>query len=195
MIHATGFRRMTMFASAALILAGVTAARADDTISASHLAAAKATIAALHATDGFDAILPAAAEQLKSTLIQKDPNLESLIVQTVDNQTLALASRRADLENEAARAYAKSFSEDDLKAITQFYTSPVGKKLISDGPIVMREVGRAAQIWQNGIARDLAEAVGKELEKNAPKESTGAPTPADQPAPSQPAPSQPAPKQ
>lgn len=170
MIQATGIRRMTVFASAALILAGITAARADDTITPSHLAAARATIAAIHVTDAFDNILPAAAQQLKATLIQKDPNLQDLIVKTVDDKTLALASRRAALEKEVARAYANAFSEDELKKITAFYTSPVGKKLLSDGPIVEREVGKAARIWQNGIARDLAQSVGDVLSKAEAKE-------------------------
>ena len=86
------------------------------------------------------------------------------------HKTLALASRRAALEKEVARAYANAFSEDELKKITAFYTSPVGKKLLSDGPIVEREVGKAARIWQNGIARDLAQSVGDVLSKAEAKE-------------------------
>ena len=48
------------------------------------------------------------------------------------------------------------FSEADLNAIAEFYNSDAGKKLISDGPIVTRELFKAADIWQRGIARDLA---------------------------------------
>jgi uncharacterized protein len=164
MTQATGFRRLIAPVAAFVMLAGLGAAQAQE-VSEAHLAAARRAIAAIDATEQFDGILPRAAQALKAELIQKDPNLEEIITKTVDEKALALASRRADLETEAARAYAKSFSEADLKAIADFYESPAGKKLISEGPIVTREVLRAANIWQNGIARDLAQSVGETLSK------------------------------
>lgn len=147
-------------------MAGVHSAFAQE-ISESHLEAARAAISAINATEQFDQILPSAARALKGELIQKDPNLEALITKTVDDKALALASRRADLETESARAYAKAFTEDELKAITAFYTSPSGKKLLSEGPIVTREVVKAAKIWQNGVARDLARSVAEVLAAQA----------------------------
>ncbi|KXF76975.1 hypothetical protein ATN84_13380 [Paramesorhizobium deserti] len=164
MTQATGFRRLIAPLAALAVMAGIHAAQAQE-ISESHLAAARQAIAAIDATEQFDAILPRAAQALKAELIQKDPNLEDLITKTVDEQALTLASRRADLETEAARAYANTFSEEELKAISAFYGSPAGKKLISEGPIVTREVLKAANIWQNGIARDLAQSVGDVLAK------------------------------
>ena len=174
MTQAKGIRRFIAPLSAAVMMAGIFSAQAQE-ISESHLAAARAAITAIKATDQFDAILPQAAMALKAELIQKDPNLEELISATVDEKAIALASRRADLENEAARAYAIAFTEDDLKAITQFYSSPAGQKLISEGPIVSREVVKAASIWQNGIARDLAKEVGDKIAAEAP--ATEAPAP------------------
>jgi len=164
MTQAIGFRRLIAPFAALAMVAGLHAAQAQD-ISESHLAAAREAIAAIDATEQFDSILPRAAQALKAELIQKDPNLEDLITKTVDEQALILASRRADLETEAARAYANAFSEEELKAISAFYESPAGKKLISEGPIVTREVLKAANIWQNGIARDLAQSVGDVLAK------------------------------
>lgn len=133
-------------------------------VSDSHLNAAFKAIAAINATDGFDGILQEVAFVLKRELIQKDPDLQPLISSTVDEKTIGLASRRGDLEREAALAYAKSFSEEDLKAIADFYESPVGRKLIEEGPIVTRQISEAANIWQRGVARDLAIAVGETLE-------------------------------
>ncbi|KAB2683990.1 MULTISPECIES: DUF2059 domain-containing protein [Brucella/Ochrobactrum group] len=166
MIPATGFRRLIAPFSALVLMSGIHAASAQE-ISEAHLEAARAAISAINATEQFDEILPNAARSLKGELIQKDPNLEALITKTVDDKALALASRRADLETESARAYAKAFSEDELKAIAAFYTSPAGKKLLSEGPIVTREVVKAANIWQNGIARDLATSVAEVLAAQA----------------------------
>jgi hypothetical protein len=132
------------------------------------LEAAKTTIAAIHATDEFDQILPQAAQDLKTQLIEGNPNLSDLISSTVDAQTLALAGRRGDLEKEIALVYARVFSEEELNKISEFYMSPAGLKLISDGPIASRETVKAAKIWQAGVARDLSEAVGEALAKAAP---------------------------
>lgn len=162
MIQTTGLRRLIAPLAALGILTGLQGAIAQD-ISAEHLNAARSAIAAVGATEQFDSILPQAAASLKAEMIQKDPNLEALITKTVDDTAIALAARRADLETEAARAYANSFTQQDLEAIAAFYNSESGKKLIAEGPIVTREVIKAAGIWQNGIARDLAETVGKTL--------------------------------
>ena len=150
-------------------------------ISESHLAAAREAVAALRATDPFDSILPQAAAALQQQLIQKNPDMEQLITTTVSEKALALASRRADLEKEAATAYANSFSEQELKEIATFYSSATGKKLLEKGPYAMRELVKAADIWQNGIARDLAQQVGQALSSadNAKAPSDGTAAPAD----------------
>ncbi len=153
--------------AAALVLSVASPAFAQE-ISDAHLAAARSAISAIHATDQFDAILPQAADALKAELIQRNPNLTDLIVNVVDKNALALASRRADLEKEAALVYAKAFAEQELKDIAAFYSTETGKKLISEGPLATRKLHEAVDIWQNGLARDLAESVAKELEAAAP---------------------------
>ena len=56
----------------------------------------------------------------------------------------------------------KVFSEEELNAIAAFYNSASRQEAARlDGPIVAREVVKAADIWQRGIARDLAAEVGK----------------------------------
>jgi hypothetical protein len=141
----------------AVLLSGsvATQARAQE-IPADQLAAAREAIKALSVTDRYDDILPTLAERLKAQFIQSSPNFQSQISTIVDEQALALAPRRADLEKEAATIYAKSFSVDELKSISTFFNTEAGKKLMSSTPLVARELGRAAEIWSNGISRDLA---------------------------------------
>jgi hypothetical protein len=175
MILKSRARRTVSAAIAFAFLAIAAPAIAEENISEAHLKAARAAVAAIHATEDFDKILPQAAAALKQEMIQKNPDLQEIIVKTVDEQTLALAPRRADLEKEAALAYARVFSEQDLGAIAAFYSSEAGKKLLSDGPIVTRELFKAADIWQRGIARDLAQSVGAKMEAIV---KTQAPNPA-----------------
>lgn len=150
------------FAALALTLFVAPSAMAQD-FTDSHIAAARSAIDAINATDPFDSILPAAAEQIKARLIANNLDLEDAISQAVDEQALALVSRRGDLEEEAARVYAAAFTEEELTAIAEFYQTEVGKKLLQNGPIVSREVNSAAAIWGRGIERDLMENVTKAL--------------------------------
>lgn len=175
-------RRLSAIVATSAIVAFSAPAFSQDA-SESHLKAARAAVVAIHATDPFDNILPQAAASLEAQLIQKNPDLQELIAKTVSEKALALAARRADLEKEAAVAYAKVFSEKELNDIAAFYNSDSGKKLLENGPVVTRDLVKAAEIWQNGIARDLAQQVGEALGAAAGAKATppadGTAAPAD----------------
>ncbi len=157
-------RRTATVLAASAFVAFATHAFAQE-ISDTHLKAARAAINAVKATESYDMLLPAAAQMLKTELIQQNPDLTDLISSTVDEKALALAARRSDLEREVALVYARTYTEADLNAMAAFYASETGKKLLSQGPIVAREVTKAADIWQRGIQRDLATEVGKHIEQ------------------------------
>ncbi|WP_137131279.1 DUF2059 domain-containing protein [Rhizobium sp. FY34] len=132
-------------------------AHAQD-LAPAHLKAAKDVIGVLNATGRYDAILPNLAERLKNEYTLASPNYQEQITKTVDEQALALAPRRADLENEVAAIFARSFTAEELKQIAAFYGSDVGKKYLTALPLVQRESVRAAEIWASGISRDLTSA-------------------------------------
>ncbi|GHC75904.1 DUF2059 domain-containing protein [Limoniibacter endophyticus] len=178
MIFASRIRTLALSAVAVSML-GVSVATAQE-ISSEHLAAARATINAINATDQFDNVLPQSAQFLKNELINRNPDKQDLIVSTVDEEIIKIAARRADLEREAATAYARVFSQQELTEIANFYNSATGKKLLSEGPIVSRSMLEAAAIWQRGIARDLTQAVENRL--GGEIQPTSAPA---QPAPAQ----------
>ena len=189
-------RRIAAVLAASAFVAVASQSYAQE-IAESHLKAARAAIDAVQATDTYDIILPAAAQKLKQELIQQNPDLQELIITTVDEKALGLAGRRADLEREAALVYARAFTEPELNAITAFYNSDAGKKLLSNGPLVAREVVKAAEIWQRGISRDLALEVGKHIEQvvDAQVKADAAAAAAQKPAPeATPAPEAPSPE-
>ncbi|MBP2559057.1 hypothetical protein J2T08_003284 [Neorhizobium galegae] len=151
-------------AAVAILFSGAFAvsARAQE-VSEAQLAAARNAISALNVTDRYDNILPNLAERLKAQFIQASPNFQGQISNVVDEQALVLAPRRADLEREAATIYAKSFSVDELKSISTFFSTDTGKKLLTTQPLVSRELTKAAEIWANGISRDLTNQSSEKL--------------------------------
>lgn len=152
---------------------GTSSALAQDA-SPAHLEAARAAIGALNATEQFDQILPNAATQIKAELIVNNPNLQSQISAMVDDNAIELASRRAALENEVARIYARIFTEQELREIAAFYNSAAGTKLIAQGAVAARDMMGAADIWANGIVRDLQAASVADMNVLAPPGETAA---------------------
>lgn len=126
-------------------------------ISAPHKSAAKRMISATGSTNRLDNILPQSAQQLKNELIRTRPDQEAAITDVVDVVTLDLAGRRGDLEDEVAQIFARIFTEEELKVITAFYETDAGKKFLSDGPVALREINGAAQVWTRGIRRDMGQ--------------------------------------
>ena len=57
--------------------------------------------------------------------------------------------------------YDKFYTEDDIKELIKFYDSPIGKKVISNMPQIMKESMLAGQEW----GRKLGEEIGKKVEK------------------------------
>jgi|GEM_PF-158943 len=154
-------------AAAALIVSGfgfATVSKAAE-VTDDQMKAAYAAIKATGATVPFDSILPNIAEQLKASFIQASPNYQDIISSTVDDDALALAGRRGDLEKEAATIYAKTFTADELNTIANFFNSDVGRKFLKDVPLANRELFKAADIWSAGIQRDLSKSSSDKLEK------------------------------
>ncbi|MGV8936736.1 MAG: DUF2059 domain-containing protein [Allorhizobium sp.] len=164
MITFSGFGRIA--SSAILVVMLGTSAHAQE-VSEEQVQAARAALTSLGVTNQFDNILPGLAERLKAELTQVYPNFQDQIFATVDETALSLASRRGDLEREAALVYAKAFTVDELKAISAFYESDAGKKMLKDGPIATREMMKAADIWASGIGRDLQSKTNEAMVKIA----------------------------
>ena len=137
----------------------------EPEISASHLEAASKAIKALHASDQFDSFLPTASRELRIELTTKYPNYSNIIEDTVHKEILALAFERGILEKNIARVYAKYFSEDELNKITAFYTSPIGQKLLNNGPATVSDVLDVFRTWSEEIAKKLNENVSQKIEK------------------------------
>ncbi|WP_181705269.1 DUF2059 domain-containing protein [Chthonobacter rhizosphaerae] len=154
--------RVTGLALAVAVLAAPT--RAQE-FSESHLAAARATMQAAKASEQFDTILPMLADQAKALFQRSNPALVQEIDEVVNQVALDLAKQRPQLDRELERAWAARFSEDELKEITAFYTSPVGIKFGQTMPVVIRDSMRSASIWRDTLSTELVTKAREELIK------------------------------
>ena len=159
---------LSVVTSMAMLMGSFSALNAQEA-SPEHIAAAKKALTATKATEGFDLILPRASVTLKNVLSANNPDRADEIDRTVDEEALALASRRGDLENEAAKLFAVSFTQAELETITAFFGTETGQKYLSSTPVLGRELSKAARVWGAGVQRDLELNVSKKLQEAAAK--------------------------
>ena len=137
----------------------------DQDYSAEHLKAARAAIKATRATETFDAILINAATGIKNSFTATNPNFADQIADIVDEEAIALAVRRGDLEKEAARLFAANFAVEELNEIAAFFTSPAGVKYLKRTQPLALQLSKAARTWANGISRNLRVNVEKKVQE------------------------------
>lgn len=129
----------------------------------SHLAAARRTIQATHADEQFDQILPVLAEQAKALFLRANPALVQEIDDVVNATALELASRRPELNRQLERVWAARFTEEELEAITEFYSSAVGEKLGQGMPSIVQDSVQAASIWRDALSTEIVTLSREEL--------------------------------
>jgi len=155
--------RTALFAG--VLAAGPLAPALAQEISESQLAAARAVVESAPALGNFDNILPGLATQTKDRLIRVRPDLYQQIAGVVDDVALKLAVRRADLDNDIVRIWAKNFTEDELKAIDTFFSSEVGKKFKANASVIGDEILKASRSWTNRLSDELNQKSREELKK------------------------------
>jgi hypothetical protein len=162
----TDLRRAALVAALIFVpLASTTANAQSDEISQSHLAAALDAVRNGPDARRLDDILPGLSLQAQNQLIQLRPDLHKEIIDAVEAVALKLAPRRADLDTDLARVWARNFTEDELKAIAAFYKSPAGRKLAEVGPKVIGDTVQATRQWSNRVGEELLEKSREELKQ------------------------------
>jgi hypothetical protein len=148
-----------------LIAASLAGPASAQEISQSHLEAAMIAVQSAGAARGFDSVLPALAERIKSRLIRVRPDLHQEISATVEAVALELVSRRADLDKAVATVWARNFTEDELVTIAEFYKSPTGQKFAEIGPQVIQDSLKSVESWSTRVGEELYEMSREELAK------------------------------
>ena len=155
---------MMVLAAAALLAGALTGAFArQDSPDDAHVRAAREMMAATGAENAFRAILAVMGAQITTVVVQQNKGKEKKAREILKPILADAASRREEMVAQAAKVYAKRFSVAEMKQITDFYKTPVGRKLVAQLPQIMQEsmqIGRrmSQEIGAEVIRRFKAEA-------------------------------------
>jgi hypothetical protein len=113
----------------------------------------------------FDPLVPGVIENVKNMLLPTNLNLEKQLNEVSAQLKKQYESKKDDLNNEVARAYAKRFTEQELKDLLAFYRSPLGKKVVVQEPNALDEANRYAQDFANSFTDQIMTQMRIEMKK------------------------------
>ncbi len=93
-----------------------------------------------------DVIAEGYTAQIRSQFMT-DETLPDAFAKAIGLMTSTLEAKKDALFNTVISAYEKSFTEEELDALVAFYGSPVGRRVVELGGIVLPEVVAAGETW------------------------------------------------
>ena len=159
-------RTFRLACAAALIAGGLMGAAQAQAPSASALAAAKELVELKGGNKMFDPIIVNVVDQTRTALLRTNPQLTKELNEVASAVVVEYASKRAELMAEAAKFYANHFSEQELKDMTTFYRSTLGKKMLAQEPLVLDETfSYVQQQWAPKFAAEVMARIRAEMRK------------------------------
>ena len=126
--------RLALIAALALGWVVIADAARAQAPSPGALTAAKELVALKGGAVMFDPLIPGVIESAKNQLVPTNPQLCGPLNEVATQLHKEYAAKRAELLDLIAQAYARRFTEAELKDITAFYKTPSGKKMIAQEP-------------------------------------------------------------
>lgn len=149
-----------------VVIAGAARAQAP---SPGALAAAKELVALKGGAVMFDTLIPGVIESAKNQLVPTNPQLSAPLNEVAVQLHKEYAAKRAELVDIIVQAYAKRFTEAELKDIAAFYKTTAGKKMIAQEPAAIQESLTAAQQWANDFSDVVLQRFRTEMQKKGYK--------------------------
>jgi hypothetical protein len=117
------------------------------------------------ATTLFAPLIPGVIEQSKLLFLQQNPGLGGDLNEITAKMRTELAPRMNELTSEVAKIYVAHFTEQELKELLAFYSSPIGKKMVAEQSLVVNASLKFAQDWANKLSEEVTGKMRDELKK------------------------------
>ena len=155
----------TLCAAAVACLALMHDVRAQQQPTAAQVALAKQVLELKGALVTFDPFLHFLIKYHRNLYLQANPTLGRDLNEVSTLLRNEAASRRPELHNEIAIAYASQFTEQELKDALAFYKTPLGKKLLDAEPKALDEVTKRVDAFATKYGNDVQARMRTEMRK------------------------------
>ena len=132
---------------------------------AARLAAAREMMELAGVAKQFDELMPLLAQQLSQSFVAVAPEKADEIRQVFAQLPAKFIDRKGELIDQVAGLYAQELSVEELAAVSAFYKSPAGARLLAVQPQIARQSMALGQRWGAQIGREIEQEARKELKK------------------------------
>ena len=129
------------------------------------LAAARELVVAAKLTDNLRKVLPGIVQRIKPIIVQGRPAVEKDFDAMIPKMLDIMQARAGEFSEMAALIYARHLSADDLRAMTAFYRTPAGMRILDKLAVITEETGLAGQRLGAAIGAEFAQQAAEELRK------------------------------
>src|SRR5580692_7764999 len=138
-------------ATVACICLGAIAARAQEPSPAT-LAVARDVVITKGATGIADPLVHGVIESVKNSFLPTNPALSRELNEVATVLHKDFDSKRTEVVDALANAYARHFTEQELKDLLLFYKTPLGQKFSKEEPAGIEEGLKGAQEWGDAFS-------------------------------------------
>jgi hypothetical protein len=143
---------------------GPSAALAQEPSKAA-IATARDVIITKGAGGMFDPLVHGVIESVKNNFLPTNPNLSRELNDVAAILHKEFDAKRGEVLDAVARAYAKHFTEQELKDLLLFYKTPLGQKFSKEEPAAIEEGVRAAKDYGDTFAETVMGRMRSEMQK------------------------------
>ena len=140
-------------------------ASAQQQPSAGALAAARQLLQVKGAFTVYEGAVVGTVENVKAQLLQANISYQKDLNDVAAKLRQDLAGRDAEIGNEMVRQYATDFSEQELKDLLAFYNTPLGKKVLAQGPKTIATSLQFMRDWGQRFADEVDGKFHAEMQK------------------------------
>jgi uncharacterized protein len=132
---------------------------------ASAIATARELLTIKGALQVFEPAVPGVIESVKNSLLPTNLNVSRELNEVAEQLHKEYTPKRAEIITIVARAYARHFTEQEMKQMITFYKSPLGQKMLKEEPAAADESFKDAQEWANTLSETVMARFRSEMAK------------------------------
>jgi uncharacterized protein len=138
---------------------------ASGEVDPERLAAARDLLQATNTDAQFATVIPMMFSQLKQAIPPSGPKMQEELDKVFDEIQKQFIDRRSEVLDQIAMLYARRFSAEEMKALAEFYRSPLAQKFITAIPELTGEAMKIGNTWGREIAMDAERKVREEMRR------------------------------
>jgi hypothetical protein len=138
---------------------------ANPNPSAASIGYAKELLALKGAQQVFDGMIGSVIDRTKDTFIPTNPSLNKPLTEVAAQLKAEFEPKKAEVFNEAARSYARHFTEAELRELTAFYKTNLGRKVLSTEALAVEDSIKRVSEWQQNFTDQAMARLRAEMKK------------------------------